>query len=148
MEITDTSGVITWQEPANKNGLLTTYAIVVTTLGPDYEIPEGCDISDEREIYTAKIDAANTEYFFTEGLPYYKYSVVIEASTRQGNGSASETVQFRTSEGGECLVSETIKHSLNEAQLMRRETATVVTLSDYKIIISRTCKFGIGTWLC
>ena len=126
IQITDTSGKITWDEPANKNGLLTAYEIVVETLGPDYDVPEGCGVN--KEIYTPKIDAANTEYLFSEGLPYHWYSVVIKAFTRQGYGSASETAPFRTSEGGECFV---LEHNLNEVRLMmRRETVTVTAIEN------------------
>ena len=96
---TNTSAVITWGEPLNKNGVLLQYNVTVTLQGPLHHIFEDC----RDEVWTVKtytVDAAETSFVFEDGEPHYGYTVAIAASTSADFGPSSEEVPFQTLESG------------------------------------------------
>lgn len=87
MKETNESFTISWNRPIKKNGKITEYQVNVTSLEPLYET--SCDVNYNNYNYNA---SGNVTFFtFSEGQPYYNYTVSIRARTVTGWGLPSIT---------------------------------------------------------
>lgn len=89
---TNQSFTISWDRPSKRNGRITEYQVNVTTLGPLYETY--CNITDSSY---DNITSGNVTYFtFSEGHPYYNYSISVKANTARGWGDVSNIMTAAT----------------------------------------------------
>lgn len=96
-DITNTTGTIIWDEPANKNGILEGYEVVMSSNGPQHYIPADC-ITEPGDT-NISVDALTLTSTFTEGLPYFNYTVTVNAVNGAGTGRQS-SFEFSTLQSG------------------------------------------------
>ena len=85
VDITDTTVILNWTEPAVPNGVVTGYVITVIN-------------GVTREEFT--VNATDTELEVTGLTPYTNYTFTVAAVNGGGVGNVSNPVTVQTSEGG------------------------------------------------
>ena len=85
VDITDTTVILNWTEPAVPNGVVTGYVITVTN-------------GVTGEVFT--VNTTDTEFEVTGLTPYTNYTFTVAAVNGAGVGNASNPVTVQTAEGG------------------------------------------------
>ena len=85
VDITDTTIILNWTEPAVPNGAVTSYVITVTN-------------GVTGEVFT--VNTTDTEFEVTGLTPYTNYTFTVAAVNGVRVGSASNPVTVQTAEGG------------------------------------------------
>ncbi len=83
---TSTSVNITWEPPANRNGIIESYTLQITDM-PTSDIPNVTNIAGSSEFY-----------LLTGLLPYQTYELVLYALTDRGEGPGSTPLIIYTLE--------------------------------------------------
>lgn len=96
--ITSDGAIISWGEPANKNGEILSYRISMNTTGPEHYVPPNCSVDYDTSFnYTTELTTLS--YVFDKGLPNFHYIVSVAAATIAGYG-AERTIEFTTGSVG------------------------------------------------
>jgi len=90
-EINSTAIIVTWDEPAIRNGIITRYEIV-------YSVGNVTEVDDENGTVVMVDVSTNTSYSWViTGLdPFTVYTVIVRAYTRIGVGESTGTFSILT----------------------------------------------------
>nr|XP_022912778.1 tyrosine-protein phosphatase 10D-like isoform X1 [Onthophagus taurus] len=143
-EITSTNAQISWEEPNNKNGIITNYQINIDSIRPLHEVNDfDCE---SKYSFSDEVNETFNYYDYNDFKPNYEYKVAVRAKTESGYGEANETIHITSTAPSESvrlilyyfIIKESEDYDVNLGVVFKEPCHLNGKLSSYKLTIQGT----------